>query len=135
MADLTITAANVTIGGQRTKYKTVKAGEAVTHGAVGYQLSGKYYLADNSTAAKANAKVIFLHAAGTDEYVIAATGGLVDVGATVTVGQVYAVSANGGKIAPIGDVSTTGQYVTTLGVGVTTSAIDFNPDASGVAIP
>jgi hypothetical protein len=61
--------------------------------------------------------------------------GGIDPGATVAVGTVYVVSANAaGGIAPVSDLAST-EYVTILGVGVTTSRINVDIKQSGVAIP
>jgi len=57
---------------------------------------------------------------------------LVNLGATLAVGTVYAVSATKGAIAPIADISST-QFVTVLGIATTTALLDFQPSISNTA--
>lgn len=59
--------------------------------------------------------------------------GTLTVGGTgVTVGQVYVVSTTTGGIAPYSDLGS-GDYVTYLGVGATSSTIACDPHTSSVA--
>lgn len=136
MADLSITAASVALTSDTT-YALVQVGEAVTQGQPGYLKSSdnKYYKADaNVTSAEANALGIFMTPASTDGYAVFATAGNVNLGATLTVGQVYVVSVTAGGIAPYSDLST-GHYVTILGVAVTAALLDLVPNASGIVKP
>lgn len=135
MADLTQTAANVGIGSD-TEFIRVQVGEAVTQGQPGYRgASNKWYQTDaNLSAAAAAAEGVFLTPASTDGYAIVAVGGDVNLGATLVVGETYAVSRTKGKICPIGDL-TTGDYVTHLGVAKSTSLMPLNPQPSGVPKP
>lgn len=136
MADLTITAANVKAGSNNTRTSLVQAGEAVTQGQPVYLASdGKYYQTDaNDTAVKAQAKGIAITPASTDGYFLLGVDGLLNLGATLAVGQVYVVSATKGGIAPYADL-TTNDYVTILGVATTTALLDFNLVVSGVQKP
>ena len=96
---------------------------------------GKYYQTDaNDTAVKAQAKGIAVSPASTDGYFLMAVDGLINLGATLAVGQVYVVSATKGAIAPYGDL-TTNDYVTILGVATTTALLDINILVSGVQKP
>lgn len=136
MADISQTAANVAAS-SNTVVTLAQVGEAVTQGQPGYlnTSDNKYYRADaNDTAAKANASVIFLTPASTDGYSLIATDGYVNLGATLTVGQIYVVSTNVGAIAPYSDLST-GHYVTILGVAITAALLDFTPVVSGIQKP
>lgn len=135
MADLTQTAANVGIGAD-TEFIRVQVGEAVTQGQPGYRgASNKWFQTDaNLSVAAAAAEGIFMTPAATDGYAIVAVGGDVNLGATLTVGETYAVSRTKGKICPIGDL-TTGDYVTHLGVAKSTSLLPLNPQPSGVPKP
>lgn len=136
MADLSITAASVGVGGPATKTRIVQAGEAVAQGEPCYlHADGKYYKADaNDTEAKAVAAGVFLVPAALDGYAIIAVSGPVNLGATLTVGEVYVVSATLGGIAPIGDLAS-GHYVTTLGVASSASVLELAPSASGIVKP
>lgn len=135
MANLTQTAANVGIGSD-TEFIRVQVGEAVTQGQPGYRgASNKWYQTDaNLSAAAAAAEGIFMTPAATDGYAVLAVGGDVNLGATLTVGETYAVSRTKGAICPIGDL-TTGDYVTHLGVAKSTSLIVLNLQVSGVPKP
>lgn len=132
MADLTQTPGNVKlVAGTAALVGT--AGESLTQGQPAYEASGKWFRCDaNDTAVKANCRVIVLTPAALDEQVVLARAGSeVNLGATLAVGTVYAVSANVGAIAPVADL-TTGDYVTILGVAKSTSVLAFDPLVSGV---
>lgn len=136
MADISQTAANVAAGSSTTRVQLVQAGEAITQGQPVYLASdGKYYQTDaNDTAVKAQAKGVAVSPASTDGYFLMAVDGLINLGATLAVGQVYVVSATKGAIAPYGDL-TTNDYVTILGVATTTALLDINILISGVQKP
>lgn len=136
MADISQTAANVKAGASTTRVQLVQAGETITQGQPVYLASdGKYYQTDaNDTAIKAQAKGIAVTPASTDGYFLMANDGLVNLGATLAVGQVYVVSATKGGIAPYGDL-TTNDFVTILGVATTTALMDINFIISGVQKP
>lgn len=136
MANITQTAANVAAGSSTTRVQLVQAGEAITQGQPVYLASdGKYYQTDaNDTAVKAQAKGIAVSPASTDGHFLMAVDGLINLGATLAVGQVYVVSATKGAIAPYGDL-TTNDYVTILGVATTTALMDINILISGVQKP
>lgn len=137
MANLTQTAANVALVSSSGTVKWVQVGEAVTQGMPGYQSTSdsKYYQTDaNASAATAIAAGIFMTAASTDGYALLVSTGTVNLGATLAVGTIYAVSATKGLICPVADL-TTGDYPTTLGIATTTSGLPLNITVSGVAIP
>ena len=136
MADITVTAANVKAGSNNTRTSLVQAGETVPQGQPVYLASdGKYYQTDaNDTAVKAQAKGIAITPASTDGYFLLGVDGLLNLGATLAVGQVYVCSATKGGIAPYADL-TTNDYVTILGVATTTALLDFNLVVSGVQKP
>jgi len=135
MANLTITAANVGISGTTTRIKSVIVSESVTQGQSVYYdtATNKYTRAlSGDVVAKADAKGIVLTPAGIDGQCVIAIGGLVNLGATLSVGEIYVVSATVGLIAPIGDL-TTGHFVTILGVAASASDLDLSIVASAVA--
>lgn len=136
MANITQTAANVAAGSSATRVQLVQAGEAITQGMPVYLASdGKHYQTDaNDTAVKAQAKGIAVSPASTDGYFLMAVDGLINLGATLAVGQIYCVSATKGAIAPYGDL-TTNDFVTILGVATTTALLDINLLVSGVQKP
>jgi hypothetical protein len=136
MADLTITAANVALGGTGVSFEKVQVGEAITQGEPVYKLASdsKYYLADADAEATAEAKGMALTPAAADGYILIQKSGSYNPGATVTVGETYCVSTNAGGVAPIGDL-TTGDYVTILGTATATDAILLKISISGTAKP
>lgn len=140
MANLTQTAANVAIGGASVPTRRVQYGEAISQGQPIYQSSAdsKYYLSDANVEARASCDAIALTPGGLDEYGIVALPSnetdksLVNLGATLVVGETYVVSATAGAIAPIADL-TTGDYPVILGSAKTASLLDFqviNPPAA-----
>lgn len=127
MANLSQTAANVALGSATTRTRVVQAGEAVTQGQPVYLKTSdsKYWKADaNASADTAKAVGIALTPASANGYLVIqeGSGGLVNLGATLTVGETYVVSATSGAIAPIADL-TTGDYPCILGVATTTALI------------
>lgn len=126
--DLSITSTSVTPGANAViRYDT--AGAAITAGKVVYKSStdGKLYLADadSGTSAVRDAVgiAIVTGAIGTKiAYVIEDDD--LTIGATVSNGTVYCLSATAGGIAPLADV-TTGWYPTVLAVGKSTTKIAF----------
>jgi hypothetical protein len=133
MADLTITAANVAPStGAVTRYGT--AGETITAGQSVYldSVSGKYKKADADAEATAEAVGIALTGSSDGQPIAVQYSGRITMGATVAVGQIYVVSTTAGGVAVYGDLAS-GDYVTILGVGATTGAIDLYVTASGIA--
>lgn len=57
-------------------------------------------------------------------------GGVVNIGGTVAVGKQYCLGTSGG-IIPVDDIAT-GEYITTVGVGLTAANIKTNHTVSGV---
>ena len=140
MADISQTAANVAMGGASTPQEVVQFGEAVTQGQPLYQSTdGKFYRCDaNDGLVKAACKAIALTPGATNGYGLVAkpatTPGrsLVNLGATLAVGEVYAVSATVGRICPVADLAST-QFVTVIGVAISTSLLDFQVAIGTVA--
>jgi hypothetical protein len=140
MANLSQTAANVAIGSRETRTNVVQAGEAVTQGMPVYLSTSdnKYYQSDaNGSATSAQCDGIALTSAATDGYFVIAlpgSGSKVNLGATLTVGQIYAVSATKGAICPVADL-TTGDFPTILGPATTAALLAFDVIEAGVAKP
>lgn len=130
MADLVITAANVLA--PNAARKTVTAGGTIARGDVVYKhTTGKYHVADNTTALSADAEGIALADVDADQPLHIALSGPINVGATLAVGTVYALSETG-AICPIADVGT-GDYVTLLGVATAADSLVLSIQVSGVA--
>jgi hypothetical protein len=137
MANLSQTAANVAVGALDARIAIFTAGESITQGMPVYLSStdGKYYQCDsNDGAAKAEAKGIALTAAATNGFFVLGSKGKINLGATLTVGEVYTVSRTKGAICPISDL-TSADYVTILGIATTTALIELNVQISGVLKP
>lgn len=133
-ADITVTAASV-VPDSGFAYVDTTAGATITAGQVVYiDTSSTAQLAKNDTAVHAAARGIALHGASANQPLKVMTGGVITAGGTVVVGKVYTVSANAGGIAPITD-STSGMYVTILGVGTSATKITLSIKAFGVAVP
>jgi hypothetical protein len=133
MADLVITAANVLEGTQARK-QTKAAGASITQGMSVYvdgsdQLQPAQKGVDAATAAAVG---IALGAGEAGQPVTYQSGGEMDVGATLTVGETYVVGAAGGGIAPIGDVIAT-EFATILGVATAAGVLKMGVLQSGVA--
>jgi hypothetical protein len=141
MANISQTAANVAVGGQSTKTQIVQYGESVTQGMPLYKSTtdSKWYQTDaNDGLAKARCGAIALTPGAGDGYGLVAlpatTPGqaLVNLGATLTIGEVYAVSATKGAIAPVADIGST-QFVTVIGIATTAALLDFQVAVGTVA--
>jgi fructose-specific component phosphotransferase system IIB-like protein len=136
MADLVITAANV-LPGSSAVIKEGTAGAAITAGQVVYadSATNTYKLADcnSATAAVRSPKGIALHAAASGQPIAILTSGLITIGATVAVGVPYFLSGTAGGIRPLAD-NVTGDYVTYLGIGKSTTQIDVKIHESGAAM-
>jgi hypothetical protein len=124
MANLTQTAANVGVGDGRSRVRIVIAGESITRGMPIYESNGKWFQSDANVQAAAQATAIAQSTASTDGALLITegAGALINLGATLTVGETYVVSATKGAICPIGDL-TTGDYPCVLGTATTTALI------------
>ncbi len=136
MADLTVTAANVLAGANAVK-KQVKAAAAITAGQVLYRAADGRYGVVDSDSATAEARIpvgIALNSAGANQPVLIQTAGDITIGATLVVGTIYVASDTPGGIHPALDLET-GDYVTIIGVAISTSVLRLAITHSGVAVP
>lgn len=137
MADLTITAANVAKGATNNRTRQGTAGGTITAGMPVYldSADSEYKACQANAATTDEAVGIALHAASDGQPLTLLVGGDINMGATLTVGEVYVVSAAAaGGVAPIGDL-TTGNYVTILGVATTASNLSLDIQVSSTAKP
>lgn len=135
MADLTQTPANVRIGSDSATKSTVQAGEAISAGMPVYYKStdSKYYKADaNAGVSESNAAGIALTNASINDYFEMQTAGDINLGATLTVGEIYIVSATAGAICPHGDLGS-GHYACILGIAKSASLLTLDPQHIGIA--
>ena len=136
MADISQTAANVTVAGTGGSITIVQAGEAITQGMPVYLSSGKYFKTDaNGTVLTAAVVGIAMTPAALDGYfILAGNGTKIDLGATLVIGTPLVVSATAGGIAPIADLAT-GWWVSHLGTPSAAGLVTLKLDATGVAVP
>ncbi len=137
MADLTQTAASVVAGATAQTAHGI-AGATITAGQPLYADAsdgGRLKPADaNASAVTAAVVGIALHASLDEQPIAYARVGLINLGAPLTVGQIYVPSATAGAIAPVSDLAT-GHYVTILGVAKTAAELDLAINVSGIAKP
>lgn len=139
MADLTITAASV-VAGANASITRGTAGASVTAGQVVYldeASTGKWLLADNdaaTAAARGNGKIgIALHAAAANQPLSVQTAGTITIGATMTAGVDYYLSATAGGICPYADIGSA-DYVTRVGMATSTTVLTLDFLYSGVSL-
>ena len=139
MADLSITAANVAMHATAATTELVTYGATVTQGQTVYKDStdsNKCKLADcNGTAAVATVAGIVLTPGDSGDKGYIATLGPIDLGVTLTVGEIYVQSTTAGGIAPEADVSTTDDYVSVLGVASAADQLEVKLNNTGIQIP
>ncbi len=136
MSDLVITAANVVKGsGSRTQVGT--AGASITPGQVVYldSATNTYKLADcdSATASVRSPAGIALNTASSNQPLSILTSGSITIGATVTAGVAYYLSATPGGICPVADLGT-GDYPVILGIATSASVINIDVQEAGVAL-
>ena len=137
MANLTQTAANVGVGASSGRVRIVQAGEAITQGMPVYESAGKWYQADANVLAASQATSIAMSAAAADNdplIIARGAGALINLGATLTVGETYVVSRTKGAICPIGDL-VAGDYPCILGTAQTTKYLQTIYAYSGAVKP
>ena len=137
MADLTITASNVLAASSASVARVTSGTTTLTAGMPVYRDtadSNQYKACDADAAGTASCDGIMLNSADDGQPAQVITNGTLTVGAGVTVGQVYVVSVNPGGIAPYSDLAS-GDYVTIIGVGLTSTTIKVDIINSGIAKP
>jgi hypothetical protein len=122
--DLVVVPANVKATTTGLTKQVANAGETIAAGDVVYletvaPNAGKWLLADANVPAKARISGVALNGAAIDQPVTAATQGEIDLGVALTVGLIYILSANPGKIAP--DTDLVAGWTTCI-LGVATAA-------------
>ncbi len=125
MADLSITAANVTPRGGAPLLRGV-AGAAIAAGEAVYldPADGKYKLADcdSATVAARTPAGIAINGAAIGQPVTIQNGGELNVGTVLTPGAAYYLSPNPGKLCPVGDVLT-GDFPVIMGIARSNSIL------------
>lgn len=129
MADISVTAANVapvTTGTNKSKLEQVTYGATITAGQPVYldTADNKWKVADNNVSALLAGSAglgIAMCGGANGQPGVVLRGGDVTIGATLTVGETYIVSATAGGIAPVADIST--NFVSILGVAISASVL------------
>jgi hypothetical protein len=136
--DLTVTAANVKATSTSAKIVRVKFGEAVTQGQAVYrkEADGEYYKADADAGTNEVAAVagVAITPGSTDEYGYIITEGPMNIGATLTVGEIYVLSGTAGGVCPEADLANPDK-VTIIGVATSSSILSVLPFASTAVVP
>ena len=139
MADLSVTAASVVASANAVKLNQYNAGATITAGQVVYlDANSKWQLMDANASATgndpANTRGIALGGGANNQPItVAIKDSWFTPGATLTNSVAYYASPNAGAIAPVADI-TTGNYATVLGVARSTTILNLNPTAAGVAV-
>jgi hypothetical protein len=137
MSDISITAANVVAGAGSSVKHGCTWGTTGTAGQWVYRDSstGKYLLADSNSATAA-ARVpdgLALNGGALNQPLAILESGPVTIGGTLTAGVAYYLSDTPGGTAPVADVGS-GEYSVVLGIATSSSVLDVNIQASGVAL-
>lgn len=138
MANITVTAANVTPGTNAVLEDAIVF-EAVTAGQLLYRRASdsKLGLCDNNHAS-AEGRVPFgiaINNAAVNQGVRVVTQGRINIGATVTVGTPHFSSDTPGAISNLQSDAATGESPSFLGFAVATTTIDVFLKYSGVTVP
>jgi len=132
MVDVVITASDVdkVSGSQRTN----EAGIAITAGQTVYlDAAGLVQLCQNDLTAVEGACVgISLNDAGVGQPCTYQVSGVIDLGSVLAAGVQYIVGAAAGAVAPVADIAST-EFLTSLGVGISTTELQIGINQSGVA--
>lgn len=141
MANLSITAASVVAqAGATIKHGVAAtiAGAPITAGMpLRLASDGRLVRAGAAGGNEENAQVagIALSAASNNQPVSYCTAGDINLGATLTVGMLYRLSASGtGAIAPAADIINTDEWVTDLGVAKSASILSLDIQIGGLQI-
>lgn len=140
--DLVVTAASVARTSGSVN-KDFNAGATITAGQVVYLDSNNVWQkAQNDTVTHAGGTSgVFgfaLHGSLSGQPLSVQTSGIINPGATVTVGMIYCVSSNAGGIAPYSTdiTAASGAKITILGIGASSTTIDMSiAKYTGYAIP
>lgn len=132
MAAVTFTSVRIATN---TNVDKVDCGATVTAGQPVYSDttdSNKAKVSDATTLAKATVKGIAVNAGVSGGgLVVATSGSLILVGASMTVGKTYYLSATSGAIIPEADLAST-NYVTRLGTASAATQLELDITVTGV---
>ncbi|KEA07484.1 hypothetical protein [Rhizobium rhizogenes] len=134
MTDIVITPSLVIAGTNATR-DIGTAGEAIVAGKPVYFDStvNKWKLSDNNGTGTRQVHGIALNGASLNQPVSVAKGGDVTIGATLTAGVAYYLSATAGGICPVADL-TTGMDTILIGLAKSTTVLGIGISDSGVTL-
>ena len=136
MADVTITPGNIekVTAGTSTTEVTLETSTTTSGGEVLRSTSLGYVKSDNSSLTSATISGIAMGKGSAEGPVdiFNSPGKVIDIGATLTEGTVYVVSATAGGIAPYADLLT-GARAMMIGVGDPNGQLMYYPKDLGVA--
>ncbi len=139
MTDLTQTAASV-VKGDGAKVLRGVFGETLTAGAPTYRdaTTKKWMKADNDAASASGLATtdvgIALNGGAVNQPAEVQIDGEINLGATLTVGEVYVISSTAGAICPVGDLGS-GDYPVVLGIARTAALLVMGIVKGGAAKP
>lgn len=143
MADLSITVASVALSSGAV-CKDFPAGTTITAGMVVYLTNSNTWAkagCTSATLAGNNTRTgIALHAALSGQPLAVQETGVINLGAALTVGTLYCVSATAGNICPFADLASTNK-INILGIATSASLLNmkykeaFTGGYTGVAVP
>lgn len=134
MTDLVITAANVVAGSNATR-DTGAAGETITAGKAVFlnTATNRWMLSDNNGTGTRTVKGIALNGASANQPVAVLKDGDITIGATLTAGTDYWLSATAGGICPRADLDV-GMDTIQIGVAKSTTVLAVNIQDPGVTL-
>jgi hypothetical protein len=135
MADLTVTAANVAASTDAIKNSSYNYGETVTAGQLVYLDSSdnELKLVDVNASTTDAIFGVALNGGGDGQPATVQTGGVINLGATLSIGKVYMGSTTAGGIMPIDDAVAAGTvYASLLGIATSASLLQMGIINSGV---
>jgi hypothetical protein len=124
-ADLTVTAANVALVSGNSESGT--AGATITAGQAVYldSADSRLKLCDAGAATTDDLYGIALHASLAGQPLAVQRAGVINLGATLVVGEVYMISETAGAICPVADI-VAGDFVTMVGVALTAANLQLH---------
>lgn len=134
MTDLVITAANVVAGSNATR-DTGTAGETITAGKAVFLnvATNRWMLSDNNGTGTRTVKGIALNGASANQPVAVLKDGDITIGATLTAGTDYWLSATAGGICPRADLDV-GMDTIQIGVAKSATVLAVNIQDPGVTL-
>lgn len=134
MVDIVITAASV-LKGSDALTEQGTAGETITAGQAVYldSADGKLKLSDNNATGKKTVRGIALHGAANGQPLMIQRAGDITIGASVTAGSRYYLSATAGGIMPEADLAS-GMDVVLIGLARSASVLAVDIQTPGVTL-